>query len=295
MIRRVLVIGDAMLDVVVRPVAPFAPTSDTPARVRVGRGGSGANLAVALRAAIGDSFEVTFAGSAGNDAAAHIVAADLEECGVHAHLATTDGVTGVVVSLVGKEGERAMMTERGVNAELQYGHVADLFDTSLAHLHVSGYTVLDDHSRSLVPRFIEAASALGATTSIDVCSVGPLTSVGPENFMAAATGATMLFANEEEALVLSDENGVEGALDALASRWREVVITRGPKGAVVRRDAETFSASASVGDIVDTTGAGDSATGTYLAHRLLGADIETALHYAMVAAARVVQGLGSRG
>jgi sugar/nucleoside kinase (ribokinase family) len=64
---------------------------------------------------------------------------------------------------------------------------------------------------------------------------------------------------------------------------------------VVRRDAETFSASANVGNIVDTTGAGDSATGTYLAHRLLGADIETALHYAMAAAARVVQGLGSRG
>ena len=47
MTPRVVVVGDAMLDVVVRPSASVAPTSDTPSRVRVGRGGAAANLAVA--------------------------------------------------------------------------------------------------------------------------------------------------------------------------------------------------------------------------------------------------------
>src|SRR5665647_2003712 len=66
---------------------------------------------------------------------------------VVARCATTDGATGVVVSLVGDGGERAMMTERGVNAELTFAHVAGMFDSSLVHLHISGYTALDERTR----------------------------------------------------------------------------------------------------------------------------------------------------
>jgi len=37
--KRIVVIGDVMLDVIVQPTSPVAPTSDTPANVRLGRGG----------------------------------------------------------------------------------------------------------------------------------------------------------------------------------------------------------------------------------------------------------------
>jgi ribokinase len=293
--RRVLLVGDAMLDVVVRPVAPLAPTSDTSATVRVGRGGSAANLAVAMRSAMDTAYEIVFTGVAGNDAAAYIIRADLERSHVVAHLATTDGATGVVVSLVGESGERAMMTERGVNAELTLAHVAGMIDSSLVHLHISGYTALDERTRDLVPQLIEAASVLGATTSIDVCSVGPLRAVGVDAFVSATRHATMLFANEEEALMLSGTTDVEAALTTLALTWREVVITRGPRGALVRNSDQTFFAGTQVDVVVDTTGAGDSATGTYLANRLNGVDVQMSLTYAMAAAARVVRGVGSQG
>lgn len=291
---RVVVVGDAMLDVVVRPLGPVAPTSDTPASVRVLRGGSGANLAVALRAARG-VFEVVFAGVVGNDAAAQIVRGDLGESGVTAHLATAEGSTGVVVSLVGAAGERAMMSERGVNGHLSFDHVAEVLDDTLWHLHVSGYTVLDGATRALVPHLLAAATASGATTSVDVCSVGPLLTMGPTSFADTVNGATMLFANEEEALVLSGNDRVDDALVTLSRRWREVVITCGPRGAVARRDGGSVAVGAHLDDVVDTTGAGDTATGTYLAHRLAGEDIDVALRLAMDAAARVVRGLGSRG
>ena len=295
MTQRIVVVGDVVLDVVVRPVGDVAPTSDTSARVRVGRGGSGANLAVALRAAVGDRYHVSFAGVGGDDAAARIVREDLEGAGVRTHLATMPGATGVVVSLVAPSGERAMMTERGVNSHLLFGHVATLIDDSLAHLHVSGYTALDDHTRSLVPRLISAASDVGATSSVDVCSVEPLRHVGTEAFREAVREATMLFANEEEALLLSGAVDVDGAVAALAREWAEVVVTRGPRGAAASRGGESVTASARGGDVVDTTGAGDSATGTYLAYRLNGADLATSLGHAMEAAARVVRALGSRG
>lgn len=292
---RVVIVGDVVLDVVARPLSSVASTSDTPARVRVGRGGSGANLAVALRAALAATCEVFFVGVAGDDAAARIVRDDLERAGVHAHLSSAPGATGVVVSLVAPSGERAMLTERGVNSELTFDDVATLLDGTLAHLHVSGYTALDDHTRSLVPRLIGAASAAGATTSVDVCSVGPLRQVGVDVFREAVRDATMLFANEEEAAVLSGESRIDEALATLAREWGEVVVTRGARGALAQRGDLVASAPASGTEVVDTTGAGDCATGTYLAHRLNGVEMAAALGHAMDAAARVVGALGSRG
>ncbi len=292
MTSHVLVVGDVMLDVVVRPSGPTAPTSDTPSVVRVGRGGSAANLAVALRGA--SDLDVVFAGVAGDDAAARIVGADLEECGILPKLTTVDGSTGVVVSLVSLDGERAMMTDRGVNGELRFEHVADGLGESLMHLHVSGYTALDERTRPLVARLVLEAAGCNATTSVDVCSVGPLLAVGATTFRDATLGATMLFANEEEALALTGESDVTAALEELSRLWKEVVITRGARGAMARRDGENFMVGALGEAVVDTTGAGDCATGTYLAHRLANVDIETALTLAMSAAARVVQRLGSR-
>jgi sugar/nucleoside kinase (ribokinase family) len=136
---------------------------------------------------------------------------------------------------------------------------------------------------------------LGATTSIDVCSVEPLRHVGVEHFTGAARGATMIFANQEEALVLAGANDVHAALESLANTWSEVVVTRGAYGALARHGGRDYSSHVRVEVVVDTTGAGDCATGTYLAARLAGADVATSLHGAMRAAALVVDGLGSRG
>jgi sugar/nucleoside kinase (ribokinase family) len=107
--------------------------------------------------------------------------------------------------------------------------------------------------------------------------------------------ATMLFANEEEALALARETTAERALENLGRRWREVVITRGARGAIAHVIDGVVTADARVEVVRDTTGAGDSATGTYLAHRLVGVEPASALRCAMDAAAHVVRGLGSRG
>ncbi len=284
-----------MLDVVVQPLAPFAPTSDTPSRVRVARGGSSANMAVAMRSVLDESFEVFFAGVVGDDAAGRLVREDLERSNVVALLREVNGATGVVVSLVGEHGERAMMTDRGVNSSLRFEHVVAWMGDSLAHVHVSGYTVLDPHTREMVPRLLAVAAARGATTSVDVCSVEPLRHAGVDHFSEAVSGATMIFANEEEALALTKQSDADTALDVLARTWSEVVVTRGARGARVRCDGRVYTASARGQNVIDTTGAGDGATGTYLGGRLNGLDVQSALERAMVAAAQVVQGLGSRG
>ena len=142
--RRILVIGDVMLDVVVKPMTAVAPTSDTPARVRLSRGGSAANMSVALALT---GHHVTFLGASGNDVAAQLFEESLREAGVRAALERVDAPTGVVVAMVGDDAQRAMLTDRGANPMLTMDHVLTQLERPFDHLHVSGYTFLDPTTR----------------------------------------------------------------------------------------------------------------------------------------------------
>ena len=281
-----------MFDVVTRPLETVAPTSDTSARIRAGRGGSGANIAVAVAAT---GHDVLYVGVVGDDAVGRLVIEDLEHAGVRHCLQVVSGSTGVVVAIVAPDGQRAMLTDRGVNAELQLAHVVAALGEPFEHLHVSGYTLLDERTRAIGEAALARARVEGWRTSVDVCSVAPLRQVTPRAFLRAAALATMLFANEEEALALSEVDDAEQALAALAARFDELVVTRGGAGVVARRGEKEWSEPPHDTDVLDTTGAGDAATGAYLGARLSGDDVPTSLERAMAAAATVVRGLGARG
>jgi ribokinase len=289
-IRRVVVVGDVVLDVVVRRRAPLAPTSDTPSSIRVTRGGSGASLAIAVAAT---GHEVIYVGAAGRDGAATIVADALRNANVTAQLEPIDAATGTVVALVGDNGQRAMLTDRGANSLLSESFVLGRLAVPFDHLHVSGYLLLDASTRAIGVAAIALAKEHGRSTSVDVCSVAPLRDVTPEVFLGAAEGASQLFANEEEALVLTSTPSVDEALAFLVTRFNEVVITCGSEGAVSAIGDTRIRVAAHDATVLDTTGAGDAATGAYLGARLNGDDVSAALSKAMAASARVIEGLGS--
>jgi sugar/nucleoside kinase (ribokinase family) len=121
----------------------------------------------------------------------------------------------------------------------------------------------------------------------------PLKKTTPEIFLGAVSGATMLFANEEESLALTGSKDVEGALRFLRGRFFEIVITLGANGALCQIGDEQFRVPSNAGLVLDTTGAGDAATGTYLGERLRGENGEAALRAAMAAASVTVRSLGA--
>ena len=290
--RRVIVLGDVMLDVLVRPLDRAVAASDTPARVAFRRGGASANLAVALAET---GHRVAFVGAGGEDVPGRLFGTELIASGVELLVEMVAAPTGVVVVLVADDGQRSMMTDRGANRLLSAQHVRGQLERPFDHLHVSGYTLLDGATRELARAALRAASERGATTSVDVCSTGPLARVTPALFLDLARGATMLFANEAEALALSETANPLDAIAALAPHFDEVVVTLGAAGALASAAGTITSAPALGHEVLDTTGAGDAATGTYLGARLQGRDVARALDEAMAAAARVVRGLGARG
>jgi sugar/nucleoside kinase (ribokinase family) len=188
--RPIVVVGDVIDDVIVRPRGPVAPDSDTPAEIVRRPGGSGANVAAWL-AHLGAP--VRFA--------ARVGAGDHDLPGVENRLAIdTERPTGTIVVLV-DGGNRAMFTDRGANEALRGDDLPpELLDGAVL-LHVSGYTLFAPGPRAAALTLIDAAVQRDIPVSVDCASASFLRDA--PDFAEWIRPATICFANEEEAEVLT--------------------------------------------------------------------------------------------
>ena len=112
---RVLVVGDVMEDVIVRPEGPLARGSDRRAAISVKPGGSAANQAAWL-ARFGVAVDLVARVGKGD---VEREAERLAKAGVTPHLAGDEGhETGRLVVLIDPDGERSFLTDRGANLAL---------------------------------------------------------------------------------------------------------------------------------------------------------------------------------
>ncbi len=289
----VVVVGDVMVDVVVRPLGPFNRGSDTASRTVVAPGGSATNQAAAFAAAGAD---VHLVAVVGDDELGRAAGRALASTGVQPHLEVRPGErTGVVVALVDPAGERSMLTDRGANLHLsKEALVRELFAVG-RHLHLSGYELLDEATRPAGLAALEAAVAAGMTRSVDPSSAGPLASVGAALFLGWTKGLDWCCANLEEGRVLTGQRQPEDVIAGLRRYYREVALTLGADGAMFSgAGGDVLHCPAGRVAVEDTTGAGDAFTGTFLARRLWGDAPEEALRAGLAAAARVVATAGAR-
>ena len=104
-----------------------------------------------------------------------------------------------------------------------------------------------------------------------------------------------IFVNEHEGAYLADKEKVEDILDSLASKYPEleIILTFGDKGAYYRhKDINIFQPAYKV-DAVDTTAAGDTFTGYFIALRQQGKSIEESLQKASKASSITVSRKGA--
>ena len=289
----VIVVGDLMADVVAWASAPLAHASDTPAQITTHPGGGGANVAARLAEA---GVPALLVARVGDDAAGASAVAELRRAGVELEVAIDPlRPTGTCVVIVEPSGERTMLPDRGANAALAPGDLPIDEFTDGAHLHLSGYTLLDPASRPAGLVALEHARTAGMSISVDPASAAPLQEAGPHAFLGWTRHAALLLPNAEEAAVLTGARDPEAAAWALARDGREVVITLGADGALWSDGEHVERAPASPAPAqVDTTGAGDAFTAGWLAARLRGAEPAEALAAANFAAAQVLKEAGAR-
>jgi ribokinase len=291
----IVVVGDVMVDVVAAAAGPLAHASDTDARVRWTGGGAAANVAAWLASA---GVPVALIARAGADVAGRGAVAELREAGVVVHVAL-DGerATGTCVVVIGADGERTMLPDRGANLALAPDDVpAELFVPG-GHLHLSGYVLLHDGPRAAGLAALDHAREAGMTISIDPASAAPLAACGVERVLGWIGGVDVLLPNLDEARVLTGEDEPEVAARALVVRAgaREVIVTLGASGALwTDGHAAVRVAAPEVERTVDTTGAGDAFAAGWLAARRAGAAPPEALSAACALGSRAVSRAGAR-
>ncbi|MGY1776375.1 carbohydrate kinase family protein [Geodermatophilus sp. SYSU D00804] len=290
--RPVVVVGDLATDVVAVLSGEPAPGSDRPAAIRTRGGGAGANVAAHL-AALG--VPVTLAGCVGDDPAGAALLAELAAAGVGLAVRTVHGAaSGTIVSLVEPDGQRSMLADRGANLDLRPDDLPPPLPG--AHLHLSGYTLLDERPRAAGLAALAAARAAGCTVSLDPASTGPLAGYGVDRWLADTAGVDLLLPNADEARLLSGCADVTDAARALAARHGAVAVTLGGDGALWAAGTAVLHRPARPARVVDTTGAGDAFTAGLLAVWLGGPDADpaAALDAGLARAAEVVGRPGAR-
>ena len=270
----ILVVGDLVDDIGVRPLGSVNAASDTVSEIRMTPGGSAANVAAWLGRL---GAPVRFVGRCGADAVDRHTAA-LATYGVDARITGDPQLpTATIVLTLDDAADRTMYVDRAANTTLTAEDVPDDVWDDVTWLHLTGYSFFDDGVRPVVQGLVAEATRRDVGVSFDPSSLGFLEAAGRDTVLGWLAEAELVFPNDDEQRFL--------ALDG-----DRVVLTRGADGATFRgTDVAALPA-----DVVDTTGAGDAFCAGFLAEWTVNGDAESALLAGARAAALCVAARGAR-
>ena len=244
-------------------------------------GGKGLNQSVALGRAGAD---VAHAGAVGADGAP--LRALLEAAGADASRLRTAGKASghAVIQLCG--GENCIIVYGGANRTLAPADV----DAFLAG-YGPGDLLLVQNETSCVPYAMRRAKAQGMAVALNP---SPIDETLTPDVLALAD---VLFVNETEAGALTgaDAQDADALLRALAARFpaAQLVLTLGEKGAAYQSGGARLYQRAYPVTAADTTAAGDTFTGFFLAAMARNLPPKTCLRCAALAAALAVSRPGA--
>lgn len=278
---RVFCCGSANLDLVYR-VPHFVRDGETLAATRreVFCGGKGLNQAIALSRAGAD---VSFIGRVGSDGG--MLMERLQSEGIDASLSTVaDGPTGHAVIQVTEDGDNSILLFSGANHSFKPGDEKTL----LANCQAGDVLVLQNEI-SCVDSFIKEGRSRGM---VIVFTPSPML----DEVKSYALGAIdYLFVNERELAQLSGHSKVEPGLKYLERIMptTEFVATLGERGAVHLAKGQLLTQEAYPTEVVDSTAAGDTFLGFFMAGVLKGWSREECMKWGAKAAALCVARAGA--
>jgi sugar/nucleoside kinase (ribokinase family) len=142
-------------------------------------------------------------------------------------------------------------------------------------------------------RIAHEAGRQVAFTLSDIACIGPHRREILE--MLDSGAIDLLFANENEIRALADLPDRDEAIAAIENKVRVLVVTCGADGALAVEVGRRVSVPvAPIGEIVDTTGAGDLFAAGFLVGQAEGRSIEDSLRIGSITAAEVISHFGAR-
>ncbi|HEX9064915.1 MAG TPA: PfkB family carbohydrate kinase [Streptosporangiaceae bacterium] len=291
--RRLLYVGNVVVDLVLDvPGLPDRGGDMFANRTRALTGGGFNVMAAAAR----QGLLVSYAGAHGTGPFAEIAGAALAAEGIEILRPPRPSLdTGFVVTLVEPDGERTFISSRGAEATLSADDLADLEPGRGDFIGLSGYSLAHGPNCEALTGWLGARRREQAV----IFDPGPLAGLLPEPALRQVLArTTWLTCNEREATLLTGEHEPGLAIRALTALLASLAGTRqpaGPGGVLLRRGP----AGCLVGQpgqpvrlvpgfcvhAIDTTGAGDTHTGVFIAAMAAGLPLLDAVRRANAAAA----------
>ncbi len=276
---RVLAVGDAIVDIVSPPLHGL-PSGDAQAEVpgfAFLPGGNATNFALQM-ATLG--MRTSLVAAVGQDAFADRLRRACKEHRVDAHLKTdARRPTGTTVALTWSDGRRALLTALGANAALKEADVPAGLLSVATHVHRAGFWWATALLGAPTARLLRRAHRAAATTSMDI-STDPQGWRRPrvDAVRACLPHVDTFFANEVEVCAVAGmRDPLRAAERVLEHGVSEVVLHRGPEGAVWFRQGQRLALPAFRVPVDNPTGCGDVFNAGYLFTTLSGGSPEEAL------------------
>ena len=278
---RVLVFGSFNLDHIYR-VTEFVKPGETknPLSAETLLGGKGFNQAASAAKA---GLEVYAAGNIGADGECFL--RKCAELGIDSHLVSVhDALSGNAVIQVNDHGENCILLYGGTNRIVSREQVRAV----LGEFAPGDVIILQNEINELA-YIIDEARARGMRVALNP---SPMDASITAEMIAKAD---WLFVNETEAEQLCHESDPTLALRKLSELCPEghIILTLGADGSCYRDAAQELRQKAVSSVVVDTTGAGDTFTGYFLAAVLSGKGAQEALLTASKASAIAVSRKGA--
>ncbi|AII47222.1 MAG: adenosine kinase [Synechococcus sp. BS301-5m-G54] len=209
--------------------------------------------------------------------------------------ATSGATTARCLIYVTPDAERTMCTFLGASTQLE----PDDLDLSMVRetkvLYLEGYLWDSPAAKRAFIAAAEACREAGGQVALSL-SDGFCVDRHRDSFLELVNGhVDVLFANETEILSLYETADLAVALDRVRSCCSTVAITRGADGSVVMSGDERWDIGIfGMGDLLDTTGAGDLYAGGFLHAYTQGESLERCGQLGALCAGQIVTQLGAR-
>jgi len=220
-------------------------------------GGSVANTVAAV-AALGG--KAAYIGKVRDDQLGGVFAHDIRATGVHFETprAAEGAPTARCLILVTPDAQRTMNTFLGACVQLGPEDVDEALVRKSTVTYLEGYLWDQPRAKEAMTKAANVAHAAGQQVSLSLSDAFCVDGHRDEFQKLVDHHVDVLFANESEICSLYETSDFEEAARAVKGKCATVVLTRGPKGAVVLDHTGRHEVSAEpVERIIDTTGAGD--------------------------------------
>jgi hypothetical protein len=254
-------------------------------------GGSAANTIIAFS---GFGGKAAYKTKLGNDELGKFYASEFEEMGILLDAPTSDlAPTGTCCVLITEDSERTLLTNLGATSLFGKQHIKEETIKRSHWIYLEGYKLTDESGRDALYHAISIAKANDTKISFTFSDKFIIDVFG-EGLQEVFNASDLIFCNEQEAKAFTKKDSVQEAIDSLFSYSKDVVITLGADGAVVKSNGEIYNIPSYPTKAVDTTGAGDMFAGGFLYGMIYWDNVLKAGHLASLASSRVVSSLGAR-